>query len=197
MAPLIKDSNLSFSSHDDIFFDISLLSHDDAFEHQKIVAPLHESTRINTRRRVSFGAKVDIYEVMSRADYSTEELEASWFDRDDMLRMREKSRSEAKLLDSCLLVPGTGVSIRGLESRTRIGRKIAKIRRTNAYAAVFCEIHCQQRLNFYEEELFANAIADSYFTYSKPCAMTAHMIGKRDEIEAMSIYMKPKRQNDW
>jgi hypothetical protein len=35
-------------------------------------------------------------------------------------------------------------------------------------------------------------IADAYYTYSEPCAMTAHMIGKRDEIEAMNIHKNQK-----
>ena len=175
MAPLIQDTDISLSSQDFVF------------DHKTITAPLHEST-INRSRRVSFGAMVATYEVMSLVDYTHEELEASWFDRDDMRRMKENARSEAKLVDSGLLVQGTDVSIRGLESRTREGIKRKRRSRMNAYAAVFFEIDYQQQEEFFNEDL----IADAYFMYSESCAMTAQMIGKRDEIEAMNIYENQK-----
>jgi hypothetical protein len=175
MAPLIQD------------IDLYSLSHDDVFGHKDIVAPLHQST-MRSPRRVSFGGMVATYEVMSRADYTHEELAASWFDRDDMRRMKENARSEAKLVDSGLLVQGPDVSIRGLESRTREGMKRKRQSRLNAYAAVFFEIDCQQEEGYCDEDL----VADAYFTYSEPCAMTAQMIGKRDEIEAMNVYENQK-----
>lgn len=175
MAPLIQDTDSYISSHDDVF------------GHKSISAPLHE-TSIRTPRRVSFGAMVATYEVMSRFDYTHEELETSWFDRDAMRRMKENARSEAKLVDSGLLVQAPDVSIRGLESRTREGMKRKRQRRMNAYAAVFFEIDCQKEEGYFDDDL----IADAYFTYSEPCAMTAQMMGKRDEIEAMNAYNHQK-----
>ena len=70
MAPLIQDSDFYISSHDDVF------------GRKSLTAPLHETTIVNKSRRVSFGAVVTINEVMSRFDYTHEELEASWFDRE-------------------------------------------------------------------------------------------------------------------
>lgn len=169
MAPLIQDMDLTLSSHEDLF------------DRKTIIAPLHERPR-----RVSFGAMVATYEVMSRADYTHEELEATWFDRGEMRQMKENARSEGKLVDSGLLVQGSEVSIRGLESRTKEGMKRKRQNRMNAYAAVFFEIDCQQEEHYFDEDM----IADAYFTYSEPCAMTAQMIGKRDEIEAMNIHRK-------
>ena len=172
MAPLIQDSDFYISSHDDVF------------GRKSLTAPLHETTIVNKSRRVSFGAVVTINEVMSRFDYTHEELEASWFDREDMRRMKENSRSEGRLGESGLLTQGSDVSIRGLDSRTREGMKRKRQSRMNAYAAVFFEIDCQLEDGFVDDDL----IADAYFTYSEPCAMTAQMIGKRDEVEAMDIY---------
>merc|ERR1712071_582326 len=121
--------------------------------------------------------------VMSRADYTHEELEVTWFDHSEMRQMKENARSEGKLVDSGLLVQSSEISIRGLESRTKEVMK-RKRQNRNAYAAVFFEIDCQQEEHYFDEDL----IADAYFTYSEPCAMTAQMIGKRDEIEAMKIH---------
>ena len=173
MAPLIEDYNHSFSSHDDVL--------------------IHESTRINTRRRVSFDVMVSVQEVMSRVDYTTKEKKACWFDREEMRRIKEDSRSEAKLVDSeqtrdrklnSWILDFSGVSIRGLESRTKKGTRRKRQIRMNAYAAVFLEIDFQQQEQFIDEE----SIADAYFIYSDPCAKTAQMIGRQDEIEALAIH---------
>jgi len=175
MAPLIQENDISQSSHGDLF------------GLKTILTPLHESS-VTRSQRVSFGAIVTIHEVLNRDDYTREELKASWFDRDDMHRMKENARSEAKLVDSNLLVPSSDVSVRGLEHRTKEGMKQKRQNRMNAYTAVFIEIDCQQEDGFYDEDL----IADAYFAYSEPCAITAQMIGKRDEIEAMTTYEDQK-----
>mmetsp|Transcript_5354 Transcript_5354/g.15547 ORF Transcript_5354/g.15547 Transcript_5354/m.15547 type:complete len:204 (+) Transcript_5354:266-877(+) len=177
MAPLIHD------------VDFSLASHENTIEQPKtIFAPLHENS-IATSRRVSFGVMVATYEVMNLEDYTSDEKKATWFDSNDMRRMKESVRSEAKLAESGLLVQGDDVSLRGLESRTRDGLKRKRRNRMNAYAAVFFEIDCQDQEGFIDEEL----IADAYFTHTEHCSMTAQMIGKRDEKEAMEIFQTQKK----
>jgi len=152
------------------------------------IAPLHE-TIFTSPRCVSFGAVVTTYEHTSWVDYTAEEIEASWFDRDDMRRMKENAKSEAKLVESGLLVESKDVSIRGLESRARTGIRRKRQNRMNAYAAIFFEVDCQEEEGFFNEEL----IADAYFVYSEPCHVSAQMIGKRDEIEAMDILLESKK----
>mmetsp|Transcript_3337 Transcript_3337/g.7331 ORF Transcript_3337/g.7331 Transcript_3337/m.7331 type:complete len:204 (+) Transcript_3337:74-685(+) len=177
MAPFIQE-----------FTDLSLSSHHNLTDEPKsIIAPLHETTTTRPRR-VSFGALVTSHEVLHRMDYTAEEMESSWFGREDMIRMKENARSDAKLVEKGILVHGADVSIRGLESRTRDGMRRKRRSRINAYAAVFFEIDCQQQECFVDEDL----IADAYFTYSEPCAMTAQMNGKRDEIEARKLLCDQK-----
>lgn len=179
MAPLIQDHDFSLASHGDTID-----------EPKTIIAPLHEIL-VAKPRRVSFGVMVASYEVMNRDDYSPEEVEATWFNREDMRRMKGSARSEARLAESGLLVQGQDVSIRGLESRTRDGMKQKRRNRMNAYAAVFFEIDCQDQEGFIDEDL----IADAYFTHTEQCAMTAQMIAKRDEREAIEIFQK--QNNDF
>ena len=167
MAPLIQDTDLHVSSYDDVF------------EHKSMIAPLHQSST-----RVSFGATVDMCEVMSRSEYTQEELKASWFDRDELRRMKENTKSEGKLVEQGLLLNGPDVSIRGLEAKTRAGMKRKRQNRLNAYAAVFFEIDRQEYEGYFDEDL----IADAYFNYSEQCAVSAQMIGKRDEVEAKDLY---------
>lgn len=181
MAPLILD----FDSNYDMM-SLSSHHHDAIDQHKTGIAPLHENTITTTPRCVSFGiaaALETIHEVISRVDYTPEEIEASWFGRDDMSQMKQNAKSEAKLVDSGLLVESKDVSIRGLEGRTRDGIRRKRQNRMNAYSAVFYEVEWQKEVEFFDEDL----IADAYFFYSEPCQVSAQMIGKRDELEAMDI----------
>ena len=131
-------------------------------------------------RSVSFGALVASYEVIGRDDITDEEKKASWFDRDEIMQMKENVRSEAKLVDKGVLVESKGFSVRGLESKTRTGARSRRNNRMNARAAVFFEIECQEQDYYYDEE----GVAEAYLVYSGPCQSAAEEIGMRDEMEA-------------
>jgi hypothetical protein len=175
MAPLMQDG------------DISLSSHDDALGHNKVATPLHESFR----KQVSFGPMVRVQEVLSRKNFTREELDATWYDLNDVQRMREIARTEAKLVDSGNFIKGKNISYRGLEAKTKKGAKWKRDIRMNSFAAVFLEIDFQKEEKNWDER----AIADAYFTYSLPCTMAAQKLGKLDEIEARRIWNIPK--NVW
>ena len=178
MAPFIQDSDISLSFSDGVFDPKSIAK-----------TPLHLSnltesqTRLRPRKRVSFNEMATTHEIMSRYDYTADELEASFFDANDMKRMKEDARFDGRLLDANKLSLENSSS-RGVEHRTREGFKRKKQSRLNAYAAVFFEIDYQQQECFDNED----AIADAYYTYSEPCAVFAHSMGKRDEIEARKIH---------
>ena len=177
MAPLDHNPDISLSSQ-----------HDDVFDHKTIVALLHESTIPSTpRQRVSFSGMATNYDVMSRKDYTPEEVDASWFTPTDMRRMRRDAKNDAKRLleaaKSDRFPPGSSVSIRGLEWRTKEGVKRKRQTRTNTYHAVFL-VESQQENDFLADEF----VAKSYSFISEPCLQAAQVIGRRDEIEAMTIY---------
>jgi hypothetical protein len=123
---------------------------------------------------------------MSLSEYTPDEVKASWLNIDDMRRIKDESRSEAKLLDAGLLLAEKS---RGLEHRTRDGHKRKRRNRMRAYAAVFCEIEFQRE----EEILDEDAIADAYCACSEPCAIAAQQIGERDAMEALYIYRDTKK----
>lgn len=172
MAPLDQNPDISLSSQ-----------HDNMFDQKTIVA----------RRRVSFCGMAITYDEMSRKDYTPEEVDASWFNLTDMRRMRRDANYDAKRLlaaaKSDRLLPGSSVSIRGLESRTKEGVKIRRQTRTNTYLAVFL-VESHQENDFLADEFVAN----SYSFISEPCLKAAQAIGRRDEIEAMTIYKIHKKQ---
>jgi len=172
MAPLIQDC------------DFSLSSHEDAYDNQKIVAPLHEQPIKSTPRRVSFGAMVAVHDIMNRYDYTSEEKQTSWFDIDEMRQMKLNARSDAKLLDSGVNFQGESSSSRGLESRTQRGMKRKRRSRDNVYDAVFSEIEFQEEEQFFDDY----CISDAYFAHSVPCARRARTLGELDAQEAIHIH---------
>ena len=144
----------------------------------------HSSCDDETHQRVSFVPMVTIIPVMSRVDYTLEELERSWFDLEEMNQMRLNARTEANLVDSGILLEDTEfITIRGLEGRTKEGSKQKQENRMNAYTAVFFELNCQIEDEFFDDDM----LAEAYAIYSKTSAMIAQTIGKKDEIEAMKI----------
>jgi len=177
MAPLIQDTDILSSS-----------SHDDYFGKSVTFAPLHEGP-IVIPHGVHFDDMATVYDVICLDDYTPEELSDAWYDRDDMIRMKEAARSDAKLLDSGMLPKKGGITFRGLEHRTREGAKRKRQHRMNAWGAVFCEIDFQKEDEMIDEE----TIADAYFMYSEKCAEAAYEVAKRDALDAMNIYFKSKK----
>jgi len=197
MAPLIQDTDLSLSGLDEIMYDRD--QNDQVDLRKSIHLPLTEIAAIATQKKsVSFGDMHPTYEVMNRYEYTHDELDAVWYNNDEMRKMRQAARSEAKLVDSGLLVEGKGFSIRGLEGKTRKGVLRKRKQRTSAYLSVFFEIDTQMEEGFTDPE----AIADAYFTYSDPCQLLAEKLGKQDEIEARKIFAEAEDDNkdineDW
>ena len=139
--------------------DVSLSSHDDAFDAAKAVAtPLHEScTSTPTPKRVWFDPFVEIQETIHRTDFTEEEKEITWYSVEEVSSMRAIARNEARLVETEDLVESKDVSIRGLESRTKKGSRKKKILRMNSFAAVFLELDFQKAQDFYDDEAIAEA----------------------------------------
>lgn len=174
MAPLINDTdNYLALDVDDYDFYSEVVSKENTS------APLHE-TPSTSQKRITFSANVTSHEVMSRDEYTVEEMKATWYDRPALRQMKECARSDARLVESGVLVEGDDVSFRGLEAKTSHGLRRKRQNRMNAYAAVFFEIDTQQDIGMSDD----NAIADAYFAYSEQCLVAAHMIAVRDAEEA-------------
>lgn len=173
MPPFSPDSDNSLSLHDN----------------DVILGPLHQTaTQIKPSSRrcksVSFGAMVTVYKVKSRFNYTPKEVEASWYNEDEEHTMTEDARSEVRLLECGLLVESKDVCTRGLEFYTAEVAKRRKLNRMEASDVVFTELDYQYEKHCFDDELIANC----YFVHTERCAMTAQLLGKKDEIEAMKIY---------
>jgi hypothetical protein len=171
MPPFVADSD-----------SISLSFSEDEFDQKPIIA-LHHENNITTesRRSVSFAPVASTHNVMGLGNYTPEERNASFFEPSDMLRMKFTAKSEARLLDSGLLVEEKK---RGLEAKTRLGAQQKRFNRMGAYAAVFMEIEFQKE----EQILDEDSIATAYSEYTYKCAISARKIGEQDAREALDIY---------
>ncbi len=182
MAPLIQENiDLSYSNDDEILFS----------DYKSLPSPpLHEAcdatpaAPVQQQKRVWFAAMTIEYDVMSRYEYTREELDASWYGAKEMKKIKDTARSEAKLVEAGLLVEEPNFSVRGLENKTRKGVIRKRKKRSNAYLSVFFEIDSQVEEGYFDDEL----VADAYYVYSEPCAIEAEKIGKQDAIDAQEIY---------
>jgi hypothetical protein len=175
MAPLISETDYLVTDIGDYnFFSEAVVSK------QTSTAPLHSASAKSRRRRVAFATDVIEHGMMSRVEYTAEEMKATWYDRSSLRQMKDCARSEARLVESGVLVEGDDVSIRGLEAKTSNGLRRKRQNRMNAYAAVFFEIDTQQDMGMADDD----AVADAYFTFSEPCLVAAHMIALRDAEDA-------------
>lgn len=186
MAPLINENDYMFVDISDFDF----YSTADVNTKESTSASLHVAS---TERRVSFATHVTSRDVMNRDGYTAEEMTATWYDRSLLRQMKECAKSEARLVESGVLVEGGDVSIRGLEAKTSKGVRRRRQSRMNAYAAVFLEIDTQQNMGMSDDD----AIADAYYTYSEPCLVAAHMIAVRDAEDAKAALQSMKMETQF
>jgi len=168
-----------------------------------VYAPLQEEANdyntaiINTpsschrRRAVSFDDVVSttIYDVESISDFTAQEIKDAWYNPNDLRRMKQQVRSDARQLmalsssgyDDDNDIDDDILCIRGLESRTKKGLRQKKRNRTDAITAVFLEIDFQEEVGFIDED----AISRAYYEYSIQSLISAQLIAKQDELEAI------------
>jgi len=188
MPPFAPECDGSSSTNDDDFSkDVSTPLHEsgnddtlDSSSRHVHFGTVEEMGSPRHTKHVSFHTLVGVQEVLSYKNYTEEELKATWFDVDDMRRMKITARTEARLLENKCLMPSKAFTQRGLECRTKNGANLKKTTRSNSFAAVFLEIEYQREEKIYDEQ----AIVDAYFTYSLPAALAAQRLAKRDAIEA-------------
>lgn len=155
-----------------------------------VAIPQHVST---AKRNVRF---IDddntTISVLSRVDYTMEEMTDSWYDRTDLKQMRVNARKEARLLEAGLLHETSTTSARGLEGRTTEGLKRKRRNRSEAVNAVFDELDQQEEHGISDDD----AVADVYYVFTEHCQATAQMMGTRDANLAKEAYSEEVVENN-
>mmetsp|Transcript_111045 Transcript_111045/g.155896 ORF Transcript_111045/g.155896 Transcript_111045/m.155896 type:complete len:203 (-) Transcript_111045:28-636(-) len=179
MAPF---SNLDFAAGDDQVATALAL---------KTQMPLHHQTPL--RKGVSFATNVATYDIIHLAEFSDEERESSWYNRNELRAIKDDAKRMANLsvmTDDATTdnINNADLCLRGLEAKTPSGSRKKRQNRIEARAAVFMEQEVQDDNGFSDPD----ELADVYFEYTESCQAEAQMIAIRDEKEAKEIYESSK-----
>jgi len=187
MAPL---STLNFGS---LLDDQSTsTSSGDSFATMKtksaLSSPVLSKKEKTSRKAITFARSTQSCPTIHIDDYSEEEKNAMWYNKDEITTIRQMATIEANSQ-----IPGT--YLRGLESKTPgASRKKRQIRMAARCAVIF-----EQEFQDEEGVVDAEAIADAYFECCEGSIIEAQMTALRDEREAMIVHgrlLRKKGGND-
>jgi hypothetical protein len=146
--------------------------------------PLHG--KIQQRKSISFNPYPLIHEVLSRSDYSCDEVHSTWYDRDEVAMIKAELKENAIVLASSSRAGGscrtssagrTSFCKRGLEWVLLSGDQ--RWAKAEAQKAVLEE----QALQRYEGVSDCELLADIYFDVSHESQAMAQTAAQQDEIE--------------
>ena len=137
--------------------------------------------------RVSFAPKVRVRRMMSRKEYTDEEMASTWYTEDELQETSLSVCQEVDMIDSGVVLRGPRYCSRGLEGHTRIGRSIKLAARSISFQTVLEEQDVQWDSDVSEIEA-ERAIAESYAQTTSSSQLWAVIIGFRDARAAQSCY---------
>lgn len=164
--------------------------------HEDKKEPQQQSSQ-TTKKSVGFADYMVVYEIPTRSEYTTEEVEASWYSSTDYSTFDQRD----SILLSELEVMGhisnpCEESSRGLENHTRAASSIRRRIRYDAKATVFNEQYRQRCYGVSDEESIAQLYHETSFQ-SQYAAYTQGMLDEQDsQEETTSIFLHNKRVSD-
>ena len=135
-------------------------------------------------KAVSFSATIaQVNEVMSRHDYTEEEVEATWYQKKDYKSFKRTVLTTLKLNRAGELLEGGNdeYTMRGIECRTREGAAARKAIKQQVKTAVLEE---QDRQRQQQQQLQADLLAMVSQQQTKDSQLEASIHGMCDELEA-------------
>ncbi|CAJ1937672.1 unnamed protein product [Cylindrotheca closterium] len=137
----------------------------------------------STRRGVTINSNVQVHEILTLHEYTAIEINAAWYNVDEMDRIARKCSKILRKIDRAgSAKEESKYCIRGLETHTSLGSISKRSNRAAAKLAVF-EEQARQSWNK-EEESDVQAISDAYRCTTSSCQMWAQVVGRRDQQEA-------------
>ncbi|KAI2498839.1 hypothetical protein MHU86_15640 [Fragilaria crotonensis] len=145
------------------------------------------------RRGVSFNKSVFVRETLHKADYTIEERENTWLQKDEMAQIKADMVATVRLFSRGVLAEDTSEHCsRGLEFRSREGAYRRKINKFRALEAVLDQQDEQFDTGIFNEK----AISMIYQSVSLRCRKEAHDRGICDAIEVYGRILSPIIQSD-
>lgn len=144
-------------------------------------------------RKVNFSANVKGMAIPRIYDYTKSEINAIWYNEDDMDRFTRRAIKVIKKMENPH--ESRKYCIRGLEGYSIMGSISKKRNRFEAREAVFQE-QDRQQWNGYEECSSDQAIADAYRQITSSCQMWAQAMGYKDQIAAEAYLLQEEDEDN-
>ena len=137
-----------------------------------------------TKKRVSFCTKVRCRSALHLNDYTDEEIQASWLNQDDMVRIRQDRRCTLEIIRNGGEWDDSKYCRRGLEYATPEASLARKELRRAARDKVLQEQALQLRAT---RSLDMELLAEAYNEYSHNARVSAYVVGLSDMKIAMDL----------
>ena len=135
------------------------------------------------KRSVRFNDAIDVCQIPSLNQYSSREIEKTWYSALDLAKMIPSEKQMKKLSKNC-----ANDCIRGLESKHGTSLEERIVASVHSVMAVLEEQHIQRRTGTH----LPNRLSQAYSRYSQRCINEAHILGLIDEKYAMEeVYALP------
>jgi hypothetical protein len=127
-----------------------------------------------------FEERPAVHFILSRHDYTTEELRASWYQDDEYARMTTECCKQIRRMEEGQILKDKKYCSRGLESHTRLGT-ISKSKNQKLAISTLLEDQVENRQLGVDDE---EALAQHYNQATSSCQLWATAVGLRDQKEA-------------
>jgi len=164
----------------------SLLIQNDINDSSSTILKVSEKKK-SSKRRIHFFNCVAVRPSLHLQNMTDDEVANTWYSEEETRQMKKDISNDLKKM----LFIGVGSTIgsneftsRGLEIRTRDGRKKRSANKLNSTDAVLDEQDRQHDYGTNDSEV----IRQVYFQQSSHCSIEAHNLARNDEAEAVLIY---------
>ena len=140
-----------------------------------------ESCHGRKRKRVSFSSNSSFRTTLSSQDYSSEEMQATWYTQDEYMTLQKSCCKEILKMDRGESLKDRKYCSRGLECHTRRGRVLKSKNKVESFQAVLEEQESQMREGRPRDDV---SIALAYQRIASSCRLWARVTGIADERAA-------------
>lgn len=149
--------------------------------HNTVPLDQQASHHERSRKCVSFSTNSSFRKILSSEDYSSEELQATWYTQDEYMKLQKSCCKEILKMDRGESLKDRKYCSRGLESHTRTGRALKSRNKVGSVQVVLEEQESQIHEGRPRDDA---AIALAYQRISSSCRLWARVTGIADERAA-------------
>jgi hypothetical protein len=140
------------------------------------------------KQTVAFSDQLSIETTINREGYSPEETLACYFTKEEYTISKESRRNTIKMIESGVCVNNATHYFRGLENKSREGRRRRQFNQVDALMAVMDEQDAQFHNGMNDPEM----IAKFYINCSRHCRDVAEDSGQKDQRAALESFSDEK-----